>query len=62
MEKKNFTLKAKPVSSKRESISKVKPMSEKLDLMKAKAVLEKKDTVLQVEVVEMKEGLPQPKC
>jgi hypothetical protein len=24
--------------------------------------LEKKDTVLQVEVVEMKEGLPQPKC
>lgn len=61
-EKKNVTFKAKPVSGKREGISKVKPVSEKLDLMKAKAVMDKKNTVLQVEVLEVKDNLPQPKC
>jgi hypothetical protein len=61
-EKKNVTLKVKPVSGKRESISRVKPVSENVDLMKAKEVLEKKDTVLQLGVLGMKDGLPQPKC
>lgn len=61
-EKKDVALKPKAVSGKRESVSKAKPVSEKLDLMKAKALLKKKDTVVHASVPEMKAGLPQAKC
>jgi len=64
-EKKDVSVKRKTVSGKRENVSKIKPMSEKLDLIKAKAVTEKKDIVLQASVSETKDDLPQsaePEC
>jgi hypothetical protein len=61
-EKKDVTLKPKAISGKRNSVSKVKPLSEKLDLIKAKAVLEKKEIVLQTAVSELKDNSPQTKC
>lgn len=61
-EKKGITLKPKAISGKRNSVSKVKPLSEKLDVMKTKAVLEKKEIVLQAAVSEPKDSSPQEKC
>ncbi|XP_023706258.1 uncharacterized protein LOC111863791 isoform X2 [Cryptotermes secundus] len=61
-EKKDVALKPKAISGKRESVSKDKPVSEKLDLMRAKVLLEKEDTMVLAPVAEMKAGLPQAKC
>jgi hypothetical protein len=57
-EKNDVALTPKSVSGKKESVSKAKPVSEKLNVMKGKSLLEKKDTVEQAAVSEMEEGLP----
>jgi hypothetical protein len=61
-EKKDVALTPKSISGKRESVSKAKPVSEKLNVMKAKALLEKKDDVVHAADSEMKDGLPGAKC
>lgn len=60
-EEKDVTLKPKAISGKRDSVSKVKPLSEKLGLVKTKAVVKKKEMVLQPAVSEM-DSLSHTKC
>ena len=58
MEKRDVGVRPKVISSKKESISKLKALTEKVDIVKTKAILEKKGDVSQTTVPELKARMP----